>query len=89
MATAAQDDKQENTDVAKSTEPSNFESAYAELESIVTTMESGQMTLVDALSAYKRGDSLLQFCQKTLSDAEQEVKILNENNLLEPYQSDN
>jgi exodeoxyribonuclease VII small subunit len=68
--------------------PENFEVAYAELESIVVRMESGQMTLESSLEAYQRGNSLLQFCQKSLADAEQQVQILNERNQLVPFKSD-
>ena len=35
--------------------PKDFEAALAELESIVATMESGQLPLADSLAAYKRG----------------------------------
>lgn len=68
--------------------PDTFEAAYAELQEIVATMESGQMSLADSLSAYQRGDVLLQFCQKTLSGVEQQVQILNSQNTLDPYQAD-
>ena len=43
-----------------------FESAVAELESIVSSMESGQLTLEESLASYKRGAELLKFCQETL-----------------------
>jgi exodeoxyribonuclease VII small subunit len=56
--------------------PKNFEAALAELESIVTTMESGQLPLADSLSAYKRGAELLQYCQSALKAARAEVEIL-------------
>jgi exodeoxyribonuclease VII small subunit len=62
--------------------PQNFEQAYAELESIVAQMESGQMQLEASLSAYTRGNFLLQFCQKSLAEVEQQVQILNEKNQL-------
>ncbi|MDI1362729.1 exodeoxyribonuclease VII small subunit [Methylotenera sp.] len=74
----------ENNTVA----PETFELAYAELESIVARMESGQMTLESSLAAYQRGNSLLQFCQKSLADVEQQVQILNERNQLIPFKSD-
>jgi exodeoxyribonuclease VII small subunit len=69
-------------------QPENFELAYAELENIVARMESGQMTLESSLAAYQRGNSLLQFCQKSLADVEQQVQILNERNQLTPFKSD-
>ena len=34
------------------------------------------MSLEDSLAAYKRGAALLQYCQKTLQNAQQEVRIL-------------
>lgn len=59
-------------------EPS-FESALAELEKIVASMEAGQMPLEQSLSAYKRGAELLKYCQSALQDAQQQVRILEEN----------
>ena len=56
-------------------EPS-FESALLELEKIVASMEAGQMPLEQSLAAYKRGAELLKFCQAALQDAQQQVKIL-------------
>ena len=63
----------------KSQDQPSFESALAELENIVASMEAGQMPLEQSLSAYKRGAELLKFCQSTLQDAQQQVKILEEN----------
>jgi len=54
----------------------SFEAATAELEQIVANMETGQMSLEDALSAYKRGVELLQYCQGLLKDSQQQIKIL-------------
>jgi exodeoxyribonuclease VII small subunit len=42
-------------------------------------MEAGQMPLEQSLAAYKRGAELLKFCQAALQDAQQQVKILEEN----------
>ena len=58
-----------------STVPASFEAALAELEAIVTAMEGGQLPLKESLVAYKRGAELLQYCQSTLKDAEQQVQI--------------
>ncbi|HSN41482.1 MAG TPA: exodeoxyribonuclease VII small subunit, partial [Burkholderiales bacterium] len=59
--------------------PPTFETALAELEGIVTGMEAGQMPLEQSLAAYKRGAELLKFCQAALQDAQQQVKILEDN----------
>lgn len=66
-----------------------FEQAFAELEVIVAQMESGQMPLEVSLAAYKRGDLLLQYCQKYLAEVEQQVQILNERNQLNTYKDNN
>lgn len=71
--------------MSKNTQPKNFENALAELESIVSQMEAGQLPLEQSLAAYKRGSELLKYCQQTLSAAEQQVRILGENNTLQPY----
>jgi exodeoxyribonuclease VII small subunit len=61
-----------------------FESAVAELERIVSSMESGQMSLEESLASYKRGAELLKFCQATLQEAQQQVKLL-ENGVLKAF----
>ena len=56
----------------------SYESALAELETIVQAMEAGELTLEQSLAQYKRGSELLQTCQKMLAQVEQDIKILNE-----------
>jgi exodeoxyribonuclease VII small subunit len=60
----------------KFSQPESFEAAMAELESIVLEMEAGQMTLEMSLLAHKRGMELIQYCQVTLQDAQQQVRLL-------------
>jgi exodeoxyribonuclease VII small subunit len=69
------------------TPPKDYESALAELETLVAEMESGSLPLDASLAAYKRGAELLQFCRSQLADAEQQVKML-EGNLLKPMPTD-
>lgn len=56
--------------------PQDFESAIAQLESLVTSMESGGMSLEQSLAAYQRGVALSKICQQRLAAAEQQVKVL-------------
>lgn len=70
---------------ASSSEPLHYESAMAELESIVTQLESGQLQLEQSLAAYQRGAELLKLCQQSLADAEQKISILTDANTLAPY----
>jgi exodeoxyribonuclease VII small subunit len=60
----------------KSESGPTFETALAELETIVSRMEDGQLTLEHSLTAYKRGAELLKQCQSQLADAQQQVKVL-------------
>ena len=68
----------------KQTSPKNFEESLQELELIIARMESGQVSLEDSLALYQRGAFLLQHCQKTLLDAEQQVRMLTEAQELKP-----
>ncbi|HEY3325766.1 MAG TPA: exodeoxyribonuclease VII small subunit [Novimethylophilus sp.] len=71
--------------MTKSSPPKNFETALADLTEIVRQMEEGQLPLEQSLAAYKRGAELLQFCQKSLQNAEQQVRILNGQNNLQDF----
>lgn len=68
--------------------PVDYEQAFKELETIVASMESGQLSLEASLQAFKRGNALLELCQKSLAEIEQQVKILNERQQLNPFDPD-
>jgi len=53
-----------------------FETALAELEAIVHSMEDGKLELEASITAYRRGMELMKHCQQQLADAEQQVRIL-------------
>lgn len=61
--------------------PQDFESAIAELESLVASMESGGMSLEQSLTAYQRGVALSKVCQQRLAAAEQQVRVLEQDML--------
>ena len=58
-----------------------FESAIAELERIVSEMESGEFSLENSLNAYRRGALLLKSCQEQLVDAEIQLRQFDGNEL--------
>ncbi|WP_416305059.1 exodeoxyribonuclease VII small subunit [Neptunicella sp. SCSIO 80796] len=60
----------------KKTENLSFEQSLQELESIVTQMEQGDLELDLALQQFERGIMLARNSQTKLSEAEQKVKIL-------------
>jgi exodeoxyribonuclease VII small subunit len=61
---------------ALSVAPPNYESALAELESLVARMEGGALSLEDSLSAYRRGAVLVAYCQQQLEKVDQQVRVL-------------
>ena len=65
----------------KSTPPANFEDALTELESLVQTMERGDLALEASLASYQRGVALLRYCQEKLGAAEDTIRILEEGEL--------
>ena len=56
----------------------DFESASAELETIVKKMEEGDLSLEQAMELYERGVQLSRFCHAKLEQAERRLEILNE-----------
>jgi len=61
----------------------SFEKALAELEKIVSRMESGELSLEQALAAHQRGIELARWCQTKLEQAQQQVRVL-EGDVLKP-----
>ena len=53
-----------------------FESSITELESLVETLESGEVPLEDALARFERGITLARQCQTMLKSAELRVDQL-------------
>jgi len=56
----------------------DFESAIAELETIVKKLEEGDLPLERALEFYERGVQLSRFCHARLEEAERRIELLNE-----------
>ena len=61
--------------------PTSFEAALAELERIVAGMETGKLTLDEALAAHRRGLELARYCQAALAEAREQVRILEDETL--------
>jgi exodeoxyribonuclease VII small subunit len=55
-----------------------FETALAELESLVAQMEGGKLELEDSLAAYQRGMALARHCQGLLERAEERIQTMEE-----------
>lgn len=62
--------------MAKNTQIKNFEHNLQELETLVESMESGELSLDEALKHFEKGIKTVRSCQEALSAAEQRVQIL-------------
>jgi exodeoxyribonuclease VII small subunit len=54
----------------------SFEKAFTELEDVVRRLESGDLTLEQAIDLYERGMRLAQHCNSALDAAELQVRQL-------------
>ena len=50
-----------------------FEEALAELEKIVTKLESGKESLENAINDYEYGNALREYCEKRLHEAKLKI----------------
>jgi exodeoxyribonuclease VII small subunit len=62
----------------------DFESAIAELEKIVKTLEEGDLALERSLELYERGVQLSRFCHARIEEAEHRIEILNDRGQVKP-----
>jgi exodeoxyribonuclease VII small subunit len=62
----------------------DFETAIAELESIVSKLEQGDLALEQSLALFERGVQLSRFCHARLEDAERRIEILTERGEVRP-----
>ncbi|WP_428410245.1 exodeoxyribonuclease VII small subunit [Hyphococcus sp.] len=52
----------------------SFEKALAELEEIVSKLESGGAALEESIALYERGAALKAHCEKTLKSAQEKIE---------------
>lgn len=61
---------------SKETEQQSFEESLAQLETLVKSLEGGDLNLEEALKTFEQGIKLSQHCQQALQAAEQKVDML-------------
>ncbi|MBT8036311.1 MAG: exodeoxyribonuclease VII small subunit [Verrucomicrobiae bacterium] len=54
----------------------SFEVALEELETMVDTMESGQLPLEKLITHYERGAALISHCEAVLDDARKRLELI-------------
>jgi len=57
-------------------EKPDFEKSLAELEQLVSKLESGDLSLDESLQCFKRGVELTRLCQSVLDEAQKTVELL-------------
>jgi exodeoxyribonuclease VII small subunit len=62
----------------------SFEAAFAELETIIGKLESGEMSLEESVELFERGRELSDYCQTVLDKAELRVNRLSGDGQIEP-----
>ena len=62
----------------------SFEAAFAELEQIISQMDSGELSLEESVGLYERGRKLSEHCQTLLDKAELRVSQLSQDGRVEP-----
>jgi exodeoxyribonuclease VII small subunit len=67
--------KPETPDSSTDTAPA-FEQSLAQLETLVSRLESGDLPLDEALASFEQGVRLTRECQGALSAAQQKVQLL-------------
>ncbi len=65
----------------------SFEKAFAELESIVARLESGELSLDESLALFERGQALAAQCNGLLEAADLKVKQLSPGGELEELEN--
>ncbi len=60
-----------------------YEQAFAELEEIVTALETEEHSLDNSMSLFERGQALAHFCSELLDKAELKVQQISGENLVE------
>jgi len=71
--------------------PLDFEASLTQLETLVEKLENSEFTLEQSLQAFESGVNLTRQCQQALSQAEQKVQLLIEENgqsQATPFQGD-
>ena len=61
------------------TDKFNFNKGLSQLEEIINKMESGELSLEDSLKYFEEGVKIHRQCHTALTDAEQRISILSEN----------
>jgi exodeoxyribonuclease VII small subunit len=66
----------------------DFEAKLKKLESIVATLEDGELTLEESILKFEEGVNLFKDCQERLSQSERKIKKLTDSLKEEDFDQD-
>ncbi len=72
----------------KAVDKMSYEEAFKELQSVVETMEGGELPLKDSLAHFERGQALSARCSELLEEAQLRLRQLTENESGELIETD-
>ncbi len=72
----------------KAIDKMSYEEAFKELQSVVETMEGGELPLKDSLAHFERGQALSARCSELLEEAQLRLRQLTENESGELIETD-
>ena len=68
----------EKIEIAEDIRTLSFEAALAELETIVESLERGDVALEASIEIYQRGSQLHAFCDERLRDAQMRIEKISD-----------
>ncbi len=72
----------------KAIDKMSYEESFMELQSVVETMESGELPLKDSLALFERGQALSVRCGELLEEAQLRLRQLTEDESGELFETD-
>jgi exodeoxyribonuclease VII small subunit len=63
-------------DRGKKVDRFSFEESLAQIEKIVSLLESGNLTLEESLAQFESGIKLIRSCHQNLEEAEQKIEMI-------------
>lgn len=70
---------------AKEKQVLSLEEAFAQIEEVISRLETEEITLEESFAQYHRGMSLLAHCNETIDQVEKKVLKINEDGELDEF----
>ncbi len=71
-----------------SAQKQTFEEKMTRLQALVERLENPDIPLEESVALYREGQELIKLCRQQLEQAANDVRLLNEDGSLSPFQQD-